>query len=324
MKTLTDNIGLLCVAVVAATFTGCEQAQGQISPSAPQAISGNTGLARNISRHHAESKSQGLLYVAADGTSYIFSYPKGKQKGAISEGAADACSDTRGDVFLTVSNTVYEYAHGTSTPSATYIVPALSVGCAVDSLTGNLAVTFFGSQNGENIAVFPKGSSTPTLYSTGGPALYCGYDGKGNLFVDGDSQAGTVLSELPYGSSEFVEVTLDQPILRNPARVQWDGKYLTIEAGIGTNHPKNLLAVYQLSVSGSTATTVNTVHFSGLRFSSYLSWIHGNRIIIPYSGGRNNPSSHIGIWAYPAGGRPLSRIAGPNAVLNAVTFSVAH
>jgi hypothetical protein len=297
--------------VVAVLFAGCG-GPGQVG----------TGAATSKSWILPGSSGGDLIYVAADGTSYVLSYPKGKPMGTIQAGALDACSDSAGDVFLTVDDSVLEYAHGATTPSATLTLSGTTVGCAVDPKTGNLAVTFFGGGSND-VAIFPNGSGTPSLYNAGG-AFYCGYDNDGNLFVDTQEDSGIRLSELPYGSSDFYALTISPGIGRNPGTLQWDGQYLAMEAGIGTNHPRHLLAVYQLSVNGSTATVVNTVHFAGVRFSSFLSWIHAGKILIPYSGSKKDPYSYIGIWAYPKGGKPLKRIRGPSAVFNAVTLSIGY
>jgi DNA-binding beta-propeller fold protein YncE len=92
-----------------------------------------------------EAKSEDLLYVTSFVSSYVFvfSYPEGKLVGTLggfSYAASGECSDNQGDVFIIGVQDVVKYAHGGSNPIATLKSVNYPNGCAIDPVTGNLAV----------------------------------------------------------------------------------------------------------------------------------------------------------------------------------------
>ena len=270
----------------------------------------------------SRTSSGDLIYVAADGESYVLTYPQGKLVGTIDHGAADACSDRAGNVFLTVDQGVDEFSHGATTPSATLSVPGTSWGCAVDPLSGNLAVTFFG-KSGDDVAVFADAQGQPTLYNSGfGPwGESASYDNAGNLFVDGVSESGIGLAELPQGGGSFSSISISPPIATHVGRLQWDGTYLTLESGVGLQRQPNLLTINRLSISDSIATVVSTTTFKNIRRDALWSWIYDDAIIVPDGRGCRN----VAYWKYPNGGKPTKTLkapAGKTAIISAVTISV--
>ena len=81
-----------------------------------------------------------------------------------------------------------EYKHGGKKRIQTLTMSRyVAVDCSVDPTTGNLAVTWNRSASSENyIAIYKDASGSPTLYGLNDDfVFYCGYDNKGNLFVDG-------------------------------------------------------------------------------------------------------------------------------------------
>ena len=80
---------------------------------------------------------------------FVFSYPGLSQVGTLKSlnySAQGECVDSAGDVFIATSNasytgTIFEYAHGGSTPIAELSDPGYPWGCAVDPTTGTLAVS---------------------------------------------------------------------------------------------------------------------------------------------------------------------------------------
>ena len=139
----------------------------------------------------------------------------------------------RGNVWITnslVSN-VLEYAHGGTTAIATLSDRGqYPVGCSVDEKSGTLAVS--------NIATRRKHRGGLSLYTnaTGTPAIitspdfdevyFVGYDGRGNLFLDGYSDSHVFhFGELANGSSTIAPITLSGATVRFPGGVQfYDGK----------------------------------------------------------------------------------------------------
>ena len=175
----------------------------------------------------AGGEERGLIYaVNGCGGTCVLSYPDGKLVGELTgvQGLA-ACSDSKGNVFISEQSDVVEYAHGGTSPIATYNTaynpPS---GCSVDPESGDLAVV-----NGGYVAVFPAGSKNPTSYDTMLNAQYCGYDNDGNLFVDGFDGQSVGLSELPKGSDGFEMLSFEQNY-GDPGQIQWDGKYLSYES----------------------------------------------------------------------------------------------
>jgi hypothetical protein len=100
----------LAIGVAAALSAGCSASQSPIA----------TGTQGAVYPQRAGSTTSGdLLYVTADGTSYVLTYPQGQVVGTINSGASGACSDAQGDVYLTGGLIVAEFAHGATTPSRT-------------------------------------------------------------------------------------------------------------------------------------------------------------------------------------------------------------
>jgi hypothetical protein len=159
-----------------------------------------------------------------------------------------------------------------------------------------LAVVFKGS--GADIAVFPGEQGPADVYSSGIDSSYCGYDGTGDLFVDGYSGQQIALAELPSGSSGFSELNVGKYFPGPPSQVQWDGSYITYESVNGGE-----IMISRLQVSGSDVSVVGVTHFR-IKKRAYQSWIYHSRIVIPY-GSPFNVATRVGVWKYPGGGSPV-------------------
>ncbi len=299
----------LGISAVVALLAGCGGSQPPIG--APGAMLQSRTIATRAAHGKSwmlpEAKGQDLIYATGgcEGTC-ILSYPQGKLVGEISgyqgNGLSGDCSDGAGNVYISNNTAVVEFAHGGTTPIASFALPQGDAeGCAIDPKTGNLAVVFGFT----GIAVFSNGLSMPTVYSSLLDAQYCGYDSAGNLFVDGATTdthgVAYGLSELPSGGSTFEMLTLDQRV-GLPGQVQWDGQYLTYESA-----SPSLFTVSRLAISGSSATIVSQTTLKRVRNRLAQSWIYKGSIIAPYSNQGPNPRN-IGIWKYPKGGTPVKRI----------------
>jgi hypothetical protein len=303
--------------VVAAILVGCgvlplslSKGQDDTPPiGAPGAMTQNSALATHPdggkSRMLPEAKSEDLLYVGGGGTYgyvHVYTYPQGKLVGKLTglDLPYGECVDSSGDVWVITNfpNEAIEYAHGGTTPIATLSVSGSNAyGCAVDPTTGNLAVATDGG-----VAIFQDARGTGATYTDWGVPSYCSYDNQGNLFV---IVSNYQLTELPEGSSNFIIVRLSksESALRS---VQWDGKYLAVGGVGGAGKHASPVPVYQVSVSGSQATIVRTIHLAVPRQQPEYSdfWIEGSTIVQPIKRGKK-----IAIWAYPAGGRPTKLIS---------------
>jgi hypothetical protein len=304
----------LAISVAAALLAACGGSQPPIG--APGAIKQTSAITQHADRSGSwmlpDAKSRDLLYVdAGDGTIvYVFSYPKGKLLGEIKQPNSDMqqglCSDSSGDVFVNAMNgnngNTYEYEHGGKKPVADLIEPYLWVyGCSVDPTTGNLAVASVNWLSAASwVAVYKHATGTPQIYQD--PAIinyeFCGYDNKGNLFVDGTGQSGRFeFAKLPKGSDAFKNITLNQSIGWG-GQVQWDGSRIVV--GADSAAPA---VAYQFVINGRKGKEVGSTTLSG-SVSVPQFWVQGAVIIGPEAG-----ANEVGLWKYPGGGAPIKTIA---------------
>jgi hypothetical protein len=314
MKLMKPGNSTLVVAL-ALLLAGCGGSQFPIDAPGvvPQSSAITAHTADGGSWMLPEAKSDDLLYVdAGDGTVvYVFSYPKGKLLGEIKQHNSDMqqglCADSHGDIFVNAMNgnngNTYEYKHGGKKPIADLIEPYLWVyGCSVDPTSGNLAVASVNWISAASwVAVYQHASGTPQIYVD--PAIinyeFCGYDNKGDLFVDGTGQSGHVeFAELPKGSGTFKNITLNQSIEWG-GQVQWDGRHIVV--GADDTAPA---VAYQFAIKGRKGKEVGSTTLSN-SVSVPQFWIQGSIIIGPDASANN-----VGLWKYPGGGAPMRTITG--------------
>jgi hypothetical protein len=193
-----------------------------------------------------EAMTKNLLYVT-DGNVEVYSYPQGQLEGQLTgfSYAFGDCSDRKGNVYITdyAANRVVEYAHAGAKPIRTLTVPGNAPwSCAIDPVSGNLAVTAAGnaSGGGATLAIYRGAEGKPKTYSDREILGYafCAYDDAGNLFVDGTPAPGYgynfELAELARGKRSLKGVTLQggTPWM---GTLQWDGQYLAVGQPIKPN-----------------------------------------------------------------------------------------
>jgi hypothetical protein len=257
-----------------------------------------------------------LIYVP-DGTEVdLYAYKSGKQLGAAGGfyGAAYSCSDKKGDVYIVDGQTITQFAARTLTVTRTLTDSnELPVGCAVNPVNGDLAVTTFDG----GVSVFPNGTGSPVQYTGTEYTWPAGYDPKGNLYAEGEEGncSGICLEELPYGGGSWQILSFDQTI-SFPNAVQWDGKYL----GVGDQESGGqfVTAIYQTSVSGSAAIRHNTVTLSDSCYNDYsdvVGWAGYSKEPndvpakpVTQLVGTNLWCSTMEKWAYPKGGAPAAQV----------------
>ena len=142
----------------------------------------------------------------------------------------------------------------------------------------------------------PHEYTTPNVFRV----YFIGYDGHGNLFVDGtDMQVTFEIAELPAASQTFEAVTLDQSIVL-PGAIQWDGKHLAVGDQVSISGPSK---IYEFSMSGITGKLVRTTPLSNscdvLQF-----WIQGHQVVAG-----NVCASHVLYFNYPSGGSSIKTIS---------------
>jgi hypothetical protein len=309
---------LICACAAAAVPAGCGGLQashgipvvqmpyGQApGPQAPAALNGT------------------LIYAVGDESSFVFTFPHGKLVRNIAATGLSACSDHEGNVFVTQVESVAKYQHGATKPVESYKFAGSVYSCSVNPKTHELAVVLFCIRGcSQEIIIVRDHGRHKSRYGVSplSSLLYCAYDDKGNLFVDGYNGTAFGLAELPRGAHRFIGISVDKQI-KYPAQIQWDGEYLAIERRV---YP----LIYRVSVSGTQAHLVGRIRFNGIGYRATQSWIENATIAIP-SAQYNKRPMEIFLYNYPAGGEPIKIIkgfirGGNHAMVDGVTFSVAR
>jgi hypothetical protein len=301
-KARTRALGIL---VAAGMLAGCGGSQQPIGT--PGAIPRSGAMVMHAERGGSwmlpEATSESLLYVPDHFKNQVdvYTYPSGRLVGRLTgfKGPQGACVDRTGDIWITDqgSGRVVEYAHGGTKPISTLDLSPFPVDCSVDPRTGDLAVaTIVRATTGGLIAIYKRAQGTPKYYLEY-PQLFwvyfCGYDDKGNLFVDGQSgpNGQFQFAELPKGGSTLTNLSLSK-FIAWPGGIQWDGRHVAVG---------NLLKGVVYRTSGSTI--VRTVHFQGARGAVDF-FIRRGQIII----GTDSGKGVVGIWNYPTGGSPVKTL----------------
>jgi hypothetical protein len=304
-----------CVLSICATalLAGCGGSQPPIG--VPGAIAQTPAFAAHADRGTSwmlpQAKRKDLLYVtngdpSGGGTVSVFTYPDGKEVGVLSgfDDPTGSCTDEVGNVFITNANgrSIYEYAHGGPAPIYTLqTADQQPIGCAIDPLTGNLAVGVLG-EGVSDVAVYHNARGKPRLYefASFGDAYYCSYDDAGNLFVDGFSYEhynnDFQLAELPRGGQTFQVITMKEPI-GSPGQIQWYENYLAV----GDNENN---VIDHVVVQGQTGTIKGQTEFPKDSSLGGFS-IVGRRLVDP-------EDINVELFKYPRGGTNIGTINDDN------------
>jgi hypothetical protein len=293
----------LSICAAAAFLAGCGGSQPPISePGAmPQSPAIVTHAERPGSWMLPGAVTQKLLYVSNSYTVTVYSYPRGRHVGTLKHflRPLGECVDQTGDVFIANgTGQIFEYAHGGTTRIGTLSMQGYSPeSCAVDSTTGNLAVTWDkGVNQGGYVAVYPDAKGTPSLYSNGNMEFgFCGYDNLGDLFVDGVAPYTFAFAELRRGGTSIVNVKLNQSI-EHPGPVQWDGRYVAV----GDEAAE---MIYQFAISGSNGTLHGNTSLGGAK-TLIQWWIEGGKVV----GSEEQEPDTTRYWEYPAGGPAIKSL----------------
>jgi hypothetical protein len=320
MSLLRVSRPLTGIWVAAAVLAGCSTAHG---PNGSQAIPPQV-----VSARHATSSGD-LLYLVDNFGSDVqmYSYPGETPAGTLTGFVAPSglCVDKSGDVYVTDlrGGDIVEYAHGSTTPITT-LADANSgpYGCAIDAVTGDLAVANSyvpGNQNEHgNIAIYKHARGTPMTYDDY-PATYyfysCAYDAKGNLYADGSTPYENELVELTKGGDGLTRIALKRGSQWVWGGIQWDGQYLALQ-----RYDRNHNAIYRIAISGSKGKIVSRVATLGPKFIGGF-WIDGSTVIVPNGQRRTD---QIGTWSYPVGGKAQTQLRVPGSDFIAAAISSAR
>lgn len=298
--------------VATALFAGCGGSQPLVGAVA-QSRAVATHAERGRSWMLPEAKSSDLLYVSDQNSRsvYVFSYPAGKLIGALTvPGTPEKeCVDSKGDVWITdfPDSQIIEYKHGGTKPvSVLDDTNGFPVGCAVDPETGEVAVVNWTSHKyrAGNVVVYDTTSGAKAVYSVADifNLFACGYDDKGDLFVDSGRNTLPILAELGKGTRSFKDVKADWGFLV-PGAIQWDGKYLAIgDQGYGSTSVPSRIYQVKVGPRGDRATLVGTTQLGGSQIVVQF-WKQGRTVVGADCGGHD-----VGFWKYPAGGAAIKTI----------------
>jgi hypothetical protein len=294
----TEAIRAFALAFIAAALTSC---------GGLQSASGGSNFdpaVRGASWMLPEAHGRDLLYLSGKygGNVSVYTFPGGELAGGLSLGGGTwgLCSNKGGDVFITSQYAIYEYPHGRATAVATLTDPLGSPnGCSVDPTTGNLAVI-----SDYGVAIFRPGRHhhwhLPRMFYMSPTVAFGGYDGSGNLFVDGEDLTGSntvFFLELPKGGVGFESVTL-KPGISGPGNIEWDGQYLAV----GDEYN---LTIHRYAISGSEGEQVGQLSLNGPQEVGQF-WIQDGILIGPAF---LSDKYYVGLWQYPGGGASQGTLA---------------
>ncbi len=223
------------------------------------------------------------------------------------------CTDKKGDVWIVANagQEIVEYQHGGTTPIATLSDPGYyPTICSVDPITGNLAVankeTNGSSPQQGNVAIYAQAKGTPTLYNDSElfQVWFCGYDDKGNLYIDGTKGYSVTFgfAELPRGKKQITNIALKGGTIYFPGKILWDGKYVAVGDQSYLNKYPYTSGVYE--TTGAGGKIVGSTPFTGSSDVAGFA-IEGHTVIAPDIGLEN-----ISSYKYPAGGKPVKLLPG--------------
>jgi hypothetical protein len=318
----------LNASAAAALLAGCGASQASIPASGvmPLLLGSETSLGESWML--PEAKTDDLLYVTNYSYVSMYTYPQGELVGILKGfgSSVGECVDNKQDVFITnqfhlgniPGDAIAEFVHGGTKPIAELKTKHIGpVGCAVDPITGDLAVTGSGEPT---VNIFKGARGKPTLYKDKDfvEMQFCGFDDKGNLFITGlkNFKGKPELAEFPKERGAFKEIRLDA-VIAGGAGVQWDGKHLAIGAYASDNAP----VIYRFRISGSQGMLAGT---TTLGSSEYITqqlqfFIVNGALIIPnWYYVDSTEKKNVLFYDYPQGGSPTmtltKRVTEPRGV----------
>ncbi len=283
-------------------------------------------------------KAPRILFVSDVGADsvYAFTMPDMQFKGMLTglKQPQGECSDPQGNIYIAITKgfQVLEYSR-TGTLLNTYTDKyGYPVGCAVNPLNGNLAVTNirgFHHAPGQ-VLVFASPKSTPTVLTNPKQYSYyfAGYDIHGDLWVDGRTLLKRYIVS-DCGASSCTTVKLSGGKLYFPGAVQWDQKEYSWVLFDQLCGGKNAACSYWVSGSGMLGQASNYLNNSGGAVCDLIQGVvaaYGKKYTAggdyqrPACGDASTASENR--WRYPTGGTPTNSAAAA-AVLGPVGAAIS-
>jgi hypothetical protein len=312
---MTNRYGhLFALAAAATMLAACGSAPMQNGAVVPQGASSQSRVRpQHRSWMDLGLAKQDLLYVSNGNSEVtVYRYWQHTLVGVLTQFTQPKgeCADSAGNVYITDSTAqrILEFAHGGTKPIKSFDdSPDSPYTCSIDPTTGNLAVANQdGTSQPGSIAIWKKGSSSPTRYTDS--LLYyfegCAYDANGNLLVTNGSRYpyGTYFAWLSKAGNKLINITVPGP---DPSRawgyvqgIQWDGKYFAIDD----------YYIYRIALIHGQAYYVGETELDAAG-SNGPYWIYNNKPGTQGTqvvGGVNgDEDSVVNYWHYPSGGEPI-------------------
>jgi hypothetical protein len=332
MKSLNSGRYAVSISVAAAMLAGCSGSQPPIG--APGAMPQTSALAAHADRGKSwilkRATAGDLLYVSSKRRAEvdILSYPQGKSVGElpIYPGTITGlCSDATGNVWVATSVegqiTMYQYAHGGTSPIATLNVAGdVSQDCAVDPSSGDLAV----AHDAYFVSVFPNASGSPETFNDDPIGIITSlvYDEYSDLLLYGygNKESSEEVGLLRSGSTSFTNFTFNEKA-RPLTFALWKGNYLLL-SGIhkakGTSSPETMWTV-SVQASGLKVAGTTILDSRGDDGFGQYACIVGSTLVQSDRNGR-----FVNLYDYATGGKPKRTIANVGGgVPTVVAISVA-
>jgi len=265
-----------------------------------------------------------LLYVSDWNTNdvFIYNYASKALAGKLTGLRAPygQCIGATNHIWIAESGgfVVAEYAHAAKTPTKRLQTTGYPIGCAVNHMNGDLAVSnFTGKAGAGNVQVWKGGAGHPTSYSSS--TLYYlwppTYDDKGNLFVEGQAKNGVFsVAELAKGGGALRKVSMPGATIHFAGAALWDGKYLGFTDQNSDN--KSTTVIFRATVANFKARIVGRIHLTDDCSHDYADVMQP--FVVPVPGGSPvtivganvRCSSRFDFWPFPAGGPPKVTLQG--------------
>jgi hypothetical protein len=258
----------------------------------------------------------------AAGTVSIYKMPELRLEGVLTgfDGPQGECSDASGNIWVAVTRAqqIVKLSRAGSILSTLSDATGFPIGCAANPSNGDLAVTniFNLSLGPGDVLIYQGGSGNPTSLSNSAQALYyfAGYDGNGNLMVNGfDASGNFILSDCPTGSSGCSTVTLSGGTVYYPGMVQWSSVNQSWVLGDQLCGNTRTSCLYWFTVLGSAATITSATPLDNYDGSPVCDVVQA---VVAANGQRYiaagnidsclHHTSSVDRWASPAGGLPTN------------------
>jgi hypothetical protein len=323
MKNLSAATLLCGVSAVAALLAACTSGPQVFAPNGAASMD-DVLLAKhpaapafahpNAGKSWMEPNVKGpLLYVADAGNDdvFVYTWPALSLIGNLSgfQVPQGECVDAAGNVWVanTKTSKMLEFARGGLKPIKTLKDRGqFPSSCAIDPKTGDLAVTNIISRSygPGSLSIYKAAGGAPKIFAD--PNLekvyFDGYDGKGNLYVDGIDASG-IFQIAKFDGKKFTALRISGANVNAPGAVQVVGSTINVEdqSGVLGNS-----VMYETTLAGSTLTVVATAQLTD-GMDCVGTFIAGGakheQAICP-----DAATPAVYVYDYPAGGSPTKSV----------------